>query len=303
MHVKSIIIGSLSIPLIRPFITAVRRTDSVEDIVVQIITNTGHIGYGNAAITPLITGDSRESIICTIKDIIAPLLIGQKITPDSGPSSNFNHLFELINTSIPKNTSAKAALDIALHDLFAQARNLPLYQLLGGTQNEIRTGITISAKSTDEMVNDAKALVAQGFTTIKIKVGLYAATDIERIKALCNAIGDSAKIMIDANQGWGVNSAIKIMRELEALNLNLEFIEQPVIASDLNGLKLVHDSVNSCIMADEACFSPQDASTLAKNRACDGVNIKLMKSGGIYNANAIYNIAKNANLKVMVGCM
>lgn len=341
MQIKSIIIGKLTIPLIRPFITAIRRTENVEDIVVMIKTDCGEIGYGSAAATPLITGDSIESIIGAIKNHIAPKLIGMDV-------SNFNQLIQINQNALQKNTSAKAAVDIALHDLFAQKCNLPLYQFLGGHKNHIKSCITISVKDKDEMAADAIELVSQGFTTLKIKVGLNAVEDIERIQAVyhavrqmdsrrslpsatigggndrlcendnllkkdrdCHALPSKAhndslnriNLVVDANQGWDAKSSIQIIRQMEADKLGIAFVEQPVIAQDFTNLKFIHGSVATPIFADESCFSVADALNLAKLNAVSGINIKLMKCAGIGNAQAIYNIAKAANMQVMVGCM
>jgi len=296
MQIKSISIAKLTIPLIRPFITAIRQTDHVEDIVVMIKTDCGTIGYGSAAATPLITGDSKESIISAIQNIIAPKLIGKNI-------NDFNQLLYIVQTAIKRNSSAKAAVDIALHDLLAKWCNLPLYQLLGGATNHIETCITISVKEAKVMAEEAKLLVAQGFTTLKIKVGLNAEDDIERIQAIRENIDHKIKILVDANQGWNAKSAIQVIQNIEKHHLNVALVEQPVKADDLVNLKYVRDSVNSFIVADEACFSPQDALAIAKNNVSDGINIKLMKCGGLDTANAIYHIANSASIGCMVGCM
>ncbi len=296
MQIVSITLGTLKIPLIRPWITAVRRTEYVEDVVVMITADNGAVGYGSAAATPAITGESLTSIVNVIETLIAPKLIGQHI-------DNFNQLLHEVQTSLKKNTSAKAAVDIALHDLFAQYCHLPLYKLLGGAVNKIKTCVTVSLKDPNAMAEDAKLLANQGFEIIKIKVGLNPLEDIERIKTIRKAVGDKIKILIDANQGWNAKSAVQVVRTIEKQNLNVSIVEQPVKASDLTNLKFIRDSVDSFIMADESCFSPADALAIAKINASDGINIKLMKSGGIYNANAIYHIANSALINCMVGCM
>ena len=296
MQIKSITIGILKIPLIRPFITAIRRTDHVEDVIVQIKTDTGAIGYGSAAATPAITGETQASIISAIQNILAPKLIGKRI-------DQFNELLNSLEIGLQKNSSAKAAMDIALHDLFAQYCQLPLYKFLGGAVNKIKSCVTISLKEPDEMATDAQQLYQQGFEFLKLKVGGNPQQDIERIKAIRSAIGNKAKIIVDANQGWQTKSAIQTIQTIEHLNLEVEIIEQPLPAHDLKNLKFVRTRVNSFIMADESCFSPEDAMTLAKMEACDGINIKLMKSGGIAKAQAIYQIAKSSQIPCMVGCM
>ncbi len=296
MIITEIHIAQLTIPLIRPFITAVRRTDCVNDVVVMIKTDHGNIGYGSAASTPAITGDSTESIISAIKNSLGPQLIGRSI-------SEFNLLLAMNNQGIAGNTSAKAAIDIALHDLFAQSCDLPLYKFLGGHRNTINSCITISVKAVDEMVADATDLVNQGYSNIKIKLGLDPVEDLKRVHAIRQAIGDSINLMVDANQGWSYEDALKVIHDFKRNNLNINWVEQPIKAKDLPQLKAITEQVDCSIIADEACFSAEDAQNIATMKASDGLNIKLMKSGGIENAQAIYRIAKTAHLEIMVGCM
>ena len=296
MRIISIVIGTLEIPLIRPFITAVRQTSSVKDVVIMIHTDCGNVGYGSAASTPAITGDTTNSIIYAIENIIAPQLIGHDI-------HDFNQLIHLLHNSLQNNNSAKAAIDMALYDLFAQSCQLPLYKLLGGNVNQIKTCITISARDIGSMVADAKMFKELGFRTIKIKAGINHNDDLKKIEVIHNAIGDEIKIIIDANQGWNPKDAIKIINILEKQEINIVFIEQPVKAHDLQGLKFVRDNTNLTIIADESCFNVPDTLEIANKKISDGINIKLMKCGGIYNANAMYSIATNSHLKCMAGCM
>lgn len=295
MQIKKIILSHLKIPLIRPFITAVRRTDAVCDIVIQIYTDNGLVGYGSAASTPMITGDSLESITNFVENIIAPKLLKYRLV-------SLNDALNLVNGSSTKDSSAKALVDIALHDLFAKNCGLPLYRYLGGgIHNKINTVITISVKAPSEMVSDAKEFIRQGFNTLKLKVGLNKEDDLLRIKEVRKHIPSHIKILVDANQGWNANDAIEVITNLSGLNIL--FVEQPVKATDYNSLQIVHNNVKIPIIADESCFSIDDAIMIATKHLSSGINIKLMKSGGIYNANAIYHIAKAAKLEIMVGCM
>ncbi|HAT1923343.1 TPA: dipeptide epimerase [Legionella pneumophila] len=296
MNIKEIHIAQLAIPLSRPFITAVRRTECVEDVVVLIKTDCGRIGYGSAASTPAITGDSTESIITAIKDALGPHLIGRDI-------AEFNLLLQMTDQAIGGNSSAKAAIDIALHDLFAQYCGLPLYRLLGGNTNCIDSCITISVKEVDEMVSDAVDLIQRGHKTLKIKLGLNPVDDIKRVQAIRQAVGNEVTLLVDANQGWSYEEALMVIAAFKKENLNIPLVEQPVSARNLPDLKAINEQVDCSIIADEACFSPEDALNIAMINACDGVNIKLMKSGGLEKAQAIYHIAQVAKMQIMVGCM
>lgn len=296
MKIVDIKLGKISVPLKRPFKTALRTVNSVEDVIVQIITDTGNKGFGEAPPTGVITGDTTGSIIGAIEDHISKQLIGMDV-------ENIEEIMSRIDKCIIKNTSAKAAVDIAVYDLYGQLYKAPLYKLLGGYRKEITTDITISVNDPDEMARDSADAVKLGYKTIKIKVGKEPSKDIERIKAIRKAVGYDVNLRIDANQGWKPKEAISILREMEDEGLNIELVEQPVIAHDLEGLKLVTDNVSIPVLADESIFSPADALKVLQMRAADFINIKLMKAGGIHNALKICSLAEIYGVECMIGCM
>ncbi|HBM17584.1 MAG TPA: dipeptide epimerase [Lentisphaeria bacterium] len=296
MIIASISIGRTKIPLKRPFITALRRADFVEDIVVQVKTVCGKTGYGSAAPTPAITGDTQDSIISAIKNYIFPRIKDK-------PIFEFENLLNIVQTSCINNTSAKACIDMALHDLIAQYCNIPLYQFLGGNQRFIDTVNTVSVKDPVDMAKDALVFIQEGFKILKIKVGLNPHDDIERLKAIREAVGYSIPVLTDANQGWTAKDALMVINAIETEKLNVALIEQPVKAWDLDSMKYIRENTNSFIMADESCFSPRDAFKIISEKIADGLNIKLMKCGGIYNAKSIYSMASTFNIPCMAGCM
>lgn len=296
MKITDIRIGEISVPLKTPFKTALRTVNSVEDIIVEVHTDTGNIGYGEAPPTGVITGDTKGSIIGALNDHIKKNIIGMDI-------ENFEDIMLKLDKCVVKNNSAKAAIDIALYDLYGQLLNAPIYKILGGYRNEIITDITISVNDPEEMAKDSIDAIKRGFNTLKIKVGKDAATDILRMKAIRNAVGYDVKLRIDANQGWKPKEAVKALRKMEDEGLDIEFVEQPVEAHDIDGLKFVTDNVSISVLADESVFSPMDALTILQKRAADFVNIKLMKTGGIHNALKICSIAEIYGVECMIGCM
>lgn len=296
MKIIKIQIGKVKIPLKKPFITALRRVDFAEDIIIKIITDTGNIGFGNAPPTAVITGDSQASVVSAIHDIIAPKLIGLDIC-------ELETICNQIDKAMLHNSSAKAAIDIAIYDLFAQMCNLPLYKLLGGYRTDIKSDLTISLREPEIMAQDALEAVNNGYTDLKIKVGNDSALDFKRIVAIRNAVGNEINIRLDANQGWKPKEAVRLIRQFEDKNLNIELIEQPVIAHDTVGLKFVTDNVDTPIMADESAFGTYEVFELLAKRACDLINIKLMKAGGIHNALKIADMAKICGVECMMGCM
>ncbi|CAM3793533.1 dipeptide epimerase [Rheinheimera salexigens] len=296
MKITDIRLGMLRVPLKTPFKTALRTVNSIEDIVVMVETDTGHIGYGEAPATAVITGDIHGSIIEAIRTVIKPKLIGQNI-------ADLNHINKLIQGCIMKNYSAKAAVEMAVYDLFAQSYKTPLYKILGGGVPKITTDITISVDYIDKMVADSLSAIDRGFETLKVKVGKDIGVDIERVKAIYAAVEGKALIRLDANQGWTAKEAVYALHKLESAGVRLELIEQPVKAHDLEGLKFITERVHTPVMADESSFGPREVIDLIKMRAADIINIKLMKTGGIANAIKIADICASYDMQCMIGCM
>jgi len=296
MKIKDIQVGKITVPLKKPFKTALREISTIENVVVKVTTDTGNVGYGEAASTPVITGDTMGSIKCAIMESIKPKIVGMEI-------ENMEGIMTTIDNALVKNSSPKAAVDIAVYDLYGQLYNAPVYKLLGGYRQQITTDITISVNDPEEMARDSIAAVQKKYKTLKVKVGKDWRTDILRLKAIRKAVGNDVKIRIDANQGWTPKEAVRALRQMEDAGLDIELVEQPVKAHDIKGLKYVTDNVEMNVLADESVFSPEDAIRIIENRAADLVNIKLMKTGGIHNAIKICNIAEIYGIECMIGCM
>ena len=296
MKIVKIETARVSIPLVTPFKTALRTVDSVNDIVVRITTDDGQTGFGEAPPTAVITGDTQGSIITAIEEFMVPALIGMEI-------ENMDGIMRKLHGCILKNSSAKAAVDMAVYDLFAKSCKKPLYKVLGGGQREIETDLTISVNDVEEMVSDSLRATSQGFRILKIKVGKESRKDVERIKSIRQAVGPDIKLRIDANQGWSPKEAVRIIRTLEDMGIDMDLVEQPVNAHDFEGMKFVTSQVYTPILADESVFSPEDAIQIIRERAADLINIKLMKTGGIYEALKICAIAESFGVECMIGCM
>ena len=295
MKITDIKTKTLKAPLKNPFITSLRRVDALEDLVVIIECNDGTVGYGEGAPTPQITGETIGSIIATIA-YIKPHIIGREI-------EDFDAIITLVHSLIIKNTTAKSALEIALYDLKAKYQKLPLYRMLGGTRTQFSTDITISMGDIDKMITDCHAAVALGYDTLKIKIGDNPQKDVERVKAIHNTLDKSIKLRLDANQGWSAKQSVTLLHALEKEDIIAEFIEQPVAADDIEGLKYIKERVQTPLLADESIFSVKDARRLLEMQAIDYVNIKLAKTEGITNALALADLSKSFGVKCMIGCM
>lgn len=296
MIITGIRTGTVSIPLRKPFKTALRTVEVLKPVIIAVDTDVKAIGYGEAPPTGAITGDSQGSIRGAIHEFIAPVLKGKRI-------ESLEDVLTSLDRSCVKNTSAKAAVDMAVHDLFGKLYQIPLYRLLGGYRDRVETDLTISVNSPEEMARDSREAVERGFRILKIKIGKEPASDIQRIRAVRAAVGPEIVIRLDANQGWSEREAIRIMREIESAGLGIELLEQPVTAHDLEGLAAVKDAIDTPVLADEAVFSPLDAETLLASRAADYLNVKLMKTGGLRGALQICSMAELHGIECFMGCM
>ncbi len=296
MKITAIELGLLRVPLKTPFKTALRSVDHVEDIIVRLRTDDGASGWGGAPATAVITGDTHGSITNAIRHYIGPKLIGREV-------ADHNRNIALVQSALERNTSAKAAVEIALYDLFGQLHGAPTYQLLGGGDPVVSTDITISVDYIDKMVADSIKAVERGFSALKIKVGKDIGVDIERVRAIHAAVEGRALLRLDANQGWTAKQAVFALQQLEDAGVHLELVEQPVKARDLAGLKFVTERVHTPVMADESVFGPGEVIELIRMRAADIINIKLMKTGGLSGAIQIADIAAIHGIDCMMGCM
>jgi L-alanine-DL-glutamate epimerase-like enolase superfamily enzyme len=284
-------------PLRHPFVTAQHTVTAMETIRVRVELSGGMVGVGACTPNAVVTGDTLASARTVIDEVLTPVLLGMDIRA-------WEPLLAKLGGAIHYNTPAKAGVELALWDLRAQLFNVPLATLLGGDGTTVRTDWTVSIASPDEMTARAREIVAAGFGAIKIKVGSPDLdVDLARIQAVARAVPTGYPLRLDANQGWMVREAIDGITRIQQLGLNIEFVEQPVRASDIDGLARVTAASALPIMADEAVFSPADALVLLQKHACDYINIKLMKTGGLAQAEQINALAAMYDVPCMIGCM
>lgn len=294
MIITDIFIEERSLGLKTPFITAKRRLDVLKYYVVKICTDTGLVGIGGCSPTPVITGDTDGSIVYAINEHYAPLLMGREVTPD---------LLVFIQNALFRNTSPKAALDIAVYDLLAKEAETDILGYLGDGRRFVESDVTVSIGSGKKVIADIEKAIADGFKSIKIKLGRGFHEDMKRIREISDAdLGDTT-VRFDANQAWSRDEAVKIINAAYDLPLNIDLFEQPLDAFDLEGMAYVTKNTKIPILADESIFDVHDAKRVIEAGAADLINIKLMKCGGIYEAEKIYKAASDAGIKCVVGCM
>ncbi len=278
----------------KPFRIALGTTTEKTEIIVALHDNHGRVGWGEASPSALILGCTPETVLAALDHLI-PAILGED-------PRRLRYLVDKLDQVLLGNCAAKAALDIALHDLVGQIYGEPVWRLLGGSLAEpVETDFTVGIDEPAKMAAEAKALVEAGFRAIKVKVGEDPKKDVVRVRAVREAIGEGTKMWIDANQGWTRTQAVWALERLA--EYGVEFVEQPVPAEDLEGMAWVRKHSPIPVMADESVHSPGDALRAIKLGACDYVNIKLMKAGGLLRAKEIAAICKIAGVPNMIGGM
>ena len=278
-----------TIPLRTPFITALRRVENVEFVRVTVICDNGLKAIGEAPATKAITGEGLEDILSSI-DIVTSNLIA---------TSPLEALEILHVSSI--GSSAKASLDMAFVLLLAKEKKLSLYEYFGAREKSVlQTDITVSLKSQRDMLDDSSYYCEKGMDVLKVKLGKDIDHAIEVSKSIAKNL-PKAKLIIDANQAWNLEESLAYIKAMEGINI--ELIEQPVLAKDIEDLKTITQKSHIPILADETVFTLEDAQRVIESKSADMINIKLMKCGGLSKAVEILEYAKNKNVKCMLGSM
>jgi len=292
MIVTAITAERVSIPLTEPFVISLGAIESADNVIVRVETDAGLTGLGEGAPTPFVTGETVEMVEAAVA-FLRPAVLGQSPFAIAAIHQGMDRL-------LVGNGSAKAALDMALYDIMAQAAGQPLYRYLGGDTDLVETDMTIGLDQPATMAAKAADLVAQGFRQIKIKAGADDAHDQAAIAAIRQA-APAAHLKVDANQGWTPGQALAMLDYYHRYGVGA--VEQPLPHWDVEGTAYVRARSPIPIMVDESCFTPHDASRIVRSQAADVINIKLMKCGGIYPALQINAVAQAAGVRCMLGCM
>lgn len=296
MRIKKLEIYSIRLPLIKPFIVSYATYPDMASIIVKLTTECGLVGWGESVPDEHVTGETPESTYAVLKTTLAPLLIGQN-------PMELEKIHELMDGAVKNIPAAKAAIDIACYDVMGKKLNVPIYQLLGGRYHE-KFPIThvLSIDEPDKMADEAEEQMELGFTSFKMKVGRDVASDVKRIQAVRNRVGEHIAIRVDVNQGWRNSaSTLQALRQLESVGL--DWLEQPVIADDIDAMVEVKAKTSVPVMIDEGVCNMWDLREIIAKRAADKINIKLMKCGGIYPAMKLAHMAEMAGIECQIGSM
>ncbi|MGC4035371.1 MAG: dipeptide epimerase [Chitinophagaceae bacterium] len=292
LKITSIELCKLFVPLKEPFIISLGPIYNAENVLIVIRTNQGFTGFGECSPFMSINGESADT----------GMVVGQyfaRYLKDKNPLQIEEHV-NAMDKIIYGNTSIKSAFDIALYDIASQHAGMPLYKFLGGKKDKtIVTDYTVSIGDPEKMALDALKIKEEGYPAIKIKLGNNGKTDVKRIKAIRDAVGNEIPLRIDANQGWNIEEAIATLKALS--KFGIQHCEEPIPRWAFMHLPRIKKESPIPIMSDESCGDEHDAERLIQLNACDYLNIKLGKSGGIFKALKIVKLAELANMHLQVG--
>lgn len=284
------------IPLQQAFITGVGSAPYIDNVLVKLYTDNDIIGFGEASPFPPFSGETPETILNVIHKYLGSVVVGED-------PFNLEKILYKMDKVLPGNMTAKAGIDIALHDIIGKILKIPVYRLLGGLfQEKVPLSFSIATQDTKKDVEKTLELVEKGLKIFKIKTAVLSPTqDIERVGAIRNAVGYDIDLRVDANQGWTPDVAISTIKKLEKFELT--YIEQPVPYWDIRGMVRVKEAVSTPILADESAYTVQDAIRIITEKAADIISIKIAKPGGLYNSKKLASIAEAANIPCYAGAM
>ncbi|MER2106007.1 MAG: dipeptide epimerase [Solibacillus sp.] len=296
MKIVSAKIMQAELPLKVPFIVSYHHYTTMPTVILQLTTDCGTIGYGEATPDEHVTGETIGSVMTALEHYLLPVL------SDFSPF-DIEAIHEAMDKKMFGNPTAKAAIDLACYDLMGKLAKKPIYELLGGRQQQVlQVPVVISILSPEEMAQQAVEAKKQGFESIKLKLGTTPEADIERVKAVREAVGPSYSLKVDANQGWrDVQTALQAIRGIEPYHI--DWVEQPTLADDIAALAEVRANTSIPIMADETVHSMKELKEVITKNAAQKVNIKLMKSAGLFKALQMTNVAEQAGLTCQIGSM
>lgn len=296
MIIQQIEIFAIDLPLIEPFVVSYDTYPTMPSIIVKMTTDCGVVGWGESVPDDHVTGETYEGTYAVLRHRLAPKIIGMN-------AMEIERIHDTMDSLVKNAPAAKAAIDIACHDAIGKKLGVPVYQLIGGRYHE-KFPIThvLSIAEPEEMARIAEEKVAEGYRSFKMKVGRDVASDVKRIEAVRTRVGEEIAIRVDVNQGW--KSAANTMQALTKLEAaNLDWLEQPVVADDIDAMVEIKTKSTVPMMIDEGLCGFTDMREIIAKRAADKVNIKLMKCGGVYRANQLAAMAEMAGMECQIGSM
>ncbi len=294
MKIKDIRVYQKDLGTNRPYSISYKTVSEVKNTFVEIELQNGIVGIGACNPSEKVVGENVDQAFSYLSEFDFSYLVGKRIT-------EFESLIRQTKDFFLLRSGSHAAVDIALYDVFTKFLNISLGEFLGVAHKSLATSITIGIKNVEETLKEAAEYRAAGFQCIKVKTGLSAEEDAERIIKIHEKYPDTI-LRVDANQGY-IPEDLEVF-VAETKGVELELIEQPFpVERFAEDSKKLNDNVSKFLVADESCRNPGDALNLIQEVPnCPIFNIKLMKSGGLFQASKIADIAALSGVDLMWGC-
>ncbi len=291
MEIKKIDVIPFRIPMKEAIKFATGYLDAVEHVLVRIHTDEDLIGIAEAPSRPMIYGESVQSIVTAIQIWFEPLIIG--LDPFA-----VEKLWSKLQT-VEHNPTAKAAIDMAIHDIIGQAAGVPCYKLLGGWGNEIDLSYILGLNEPEAVAEQAVQVIDDyGFKTLKLKAGLEPKRDTAMLKSVREAVGPDIRLCIDVNHGYDSITAAQTLPQWEPYNV--AWVEEPCPGWDRRGRKIVAKATSIPIMADESCITPQEVMDEIWRGDCRLMSIKNARTG-YYLSTKIIHLCEEAGVAPLGG--
>ena len=294
MRIKAIEPIAVSLPMHKPVKMAGETVTRADNVLVRIEADNGTVGWGEAASAPTMTGETVAGMMAAVSHM-APALFHRAADDSAGAAA-------VMDAQMYGNSGAKAAIEIALHDLVGRATGRPLHALLGAKRRDrIPLLAVIGSGDAAADLREAAARRAAGYVIFKIKVGVDAPeADAARTRAICRALGPDCLVCADANQGWNADVAVRYVRAVA--DCGLGFLEQPVPAHDLAGMAQVAAASRVPIGADEGIHSRDDIERHHERNAAQGVSLKAIKLGGVRRVVDASALCDRLGMAVNISC-
>lgn len=295
MKIQAVRFWKEDLQLTRPYTIAYKTVSAVENVFVLLQADNGLYGIGAGSPASFVTGESVEDTLQALGDHLEALAKGKDIR-------QYQAILRESNQLMPTCPAARAALDIALHDLFTKFLDIPLVDYFGRVHTAIPTSVTIGINDLATTLAEAEEHVQNGFKIIKLKTGQTVEEDVAIFRKLREKVGPTIKIRVDANQGYQQSDLVTFLKETKAYDP--EFVEQPLPKGQADQLQDLPWDIRAICAADEDLQIPKDAVQLATTPLPYGIyNIKLMKCGGVDAGKKIAEVAFDHDIDLMWGCM
>jgi len=293
LRIKSIEAKKVKLGLSKPYTISYKTVTDVDCLYVEVTAENGTHGIGASNVSHYVVGETNDEALADFTEDKISKFIGKDLLGFHGVIDEMYACFTKVGS--------RTAMDIALHDLYCKHLGVSVAKFYGQKLERLPTSVTIGIMSMEETLAEAKAFEAEGFKSLKIKLGESYEKDIERIRKLRETVNTETLIRIDANRGWNREETLKFYED--TLNLNIELVEQPMHQDKDDEMRGFHSGLKKLIAADESLVTPKDAIQLVCGEpACGIFNIKIMKCAGITKAREIATVAKNSGIDLMWGC-